>query len=746
MPRLVGLLRAGRARTPMLAAILLLATGAVAIAAPSGLLTPGSGGPQGLVAVGPVNPGHGFPDWYRDTNGLDLAPCMDPQDPYCGGAVVAPDNTAPITFPGNFPGEFFYQSATADGLTSAGGNTVLAEFALEGAFANGPVAAGDQMVFSRIRYKITDGLRPETQYKVTHPYGTDTITTDAGATGFFVTHDVGVTPGDFTQAMKGRVGPFLQWAPNPNDPTDVPPAGYIGDGVTPHTVTGSELGTNFVRVEGPGIGGAAGATNPNPCPTSGANAYSGPVNDCIQTNAFVLVGKKSTTGGVDVTQATYSRDADGTNKQVQVLAGSKPFQDIVVQDGDNGPGPGRLIATTPLRGDGSRYLAQVNVSGALPQYVDVVNRGDVPASTKHVKLTDTVKATAVYHVTKSAGGDKLHITASSSDKMLAGSELSLPQFADKALDATGQTDVATIAPPQTVTVRSSKGGSVTVPVAIDGEGLQALPLRAEAGPDLVVEQGTTVTLDGGGSSGNIDSLQWTGPDGITLTGADSAKATFTAPTTETTLTFQLKVTGNGETDTDDVQVKVKPVNPAKAVIAPVGATVLQNLPLTLDASGSDGAARFEWSQVDGTPVDLGSNTTSSKLTFLFPKTSTPITMRVRVRSSDDKTPAGGECVAPVCDTATITLTPEPDNLTNVRARNDGKGRWTVDGNSSVLVSNNVRVHSGPTADGALIGTALVDPTGAWKIDVRNSNVPVPSCRCVSVESDRGGLRLNVPMQ
>jgi hypothetical protein len=192
-----------------------------------------------------------------------------------------------------------------------------------------------------------------------------------------------------------------------------------------------------------------------------------------------------------------------------------------------------------------------------------------------------------------------------------------------------------------------------------------------------------------------------------------------------------------------VLVHVKPVNPAKAVISPVGGNVLQNLPLTLDAGASDGAARFEWSQVDGTPVNLGSDTTSSKLTFLFPKTTTPITIRVRVRSSDDKTPAGGECVAPLCDTATITLTPELDNLTNVRAKNDGKGRWVVDGDSSVLVSNNVRVHAGPTVDGTLIGTALVDPTGAWKVDVRNSKVAVPACRCVSVESDRGAVRLNV---
>src|SRR3954453_13487607 len=210
MNRLVGLLPTGRTRkVVVLATFLVLAVGAVAIAAPGGLLTPGASGPQGLVAVGPVNASNGFPDWFRDSNGVDLMPCDDPQDKYCGGAIPAPDPTQPPTFPGNFPDEFFYQQAGADSLVSAGGNKVLAQFNLEGAFANGPVKSGDQVVFTRIRYKIVDGLQSNTDYKITSPYGTDTVHTDAAETGFFVTQDVGVTPGDFSQALKGRVGPFL---------------------------------------------------------------------------------------------------------------------------------------------------------------------------------------------------------------------------------------------------------------------------------------------------------------------------------------------------------------------------------------------------------------------------------------------------------------------------------------------------------------------------------------------------------
>src|SRR3954449_4113852 len=747
MNRLVGLLPTGRARkVVLLATFLVLAVGAVAIAAPSGLLTENSAGPQGLIAVGPVNASNGFPDWYRDTNGVDLMPCDDPQDKYCGGAVPAPDPTPAPTFPDNFPEEFFYQQAGADSLVSAGGNNVLAEFDLEGAFGAGPVKAGDQMVFSRIRYKIVDGLKPDTDYKITQPYGTDTVHTDPGATGFFVTQDVGTTVGDFSQAMKGRVGPFLQWAPNPSNPADVPPTGYVGDGVTPHTVTGSQLNTNFVRIEGPGIGGGSTDTNPNPCNTTGANAYTGAVNDCIQTNNFVLVGKKSQTGGVDVTRATYERNATGGAAKVQVLAGSKGSQDLVVRDGDNAGGPGRKIPTTPLRADAGRYMARVDAPGALPATVDVINRGDTPQTVKNVTLTDSLTASAVYHTTASGGGDVLHVQASSSDGQLSPTSLTVDGF-NKNLGSAGSADIATLAPPDQVTVKSSKGGSVTVPVVIDGAGLAALPLRADAGIDQTVEQGSKVTLGGGGSAGDIDSMSWSAPAGVTLTGGTTATPTFTAPNAAGKLTFTLTVTGNGQTQTDSVDVTVKPSAPALAVIAPVGASVLQNLPLTLDATGSSGAT-FQWSQVSGTPVALNGDTTSSKLTFLFPKTATPIVMQVRVRRNDASTT---DCTLPTCDTAQITLVPTPDPLNAggnaLRAKWDGKDRWVISGGSNIQVSNNVRVYSGPTVGGSapLIGSALVDPTGAWKVDVRGSAVKPAACNCVSAESDRGGVALSIPL-
>ena len=189
----------------LLAGVILLGVAGVAVAAPTGSPVSSTGQPGGLIKAGPVNPDNGFPDWYRDSNKIDLEPCTDARDPNCNAPPV-PDAGAAPTFPDNFPDEFFYMLADAN-MTGNGGSKVLGEFALEGAFGSGPVKAGDQMVFARIRFRVTGGLQPNTEYTVTHPYGTDVLKTDAGASDLFITQDVGLTPGDFNGALAGRVDP-----------------------------------------------------------------------------------------------------------------------------------------------------------------------------------------------------------------------------------------------------------------------------------------------------------------------------------------------------------------------------------------------------------------------------------------------------------------------------------------------------------------------------------------------------------
>src|SRR5438093_3227995 len=124
-----------------------------------------------LAGLGPIDPANGFPLYYQDSTALALAPCLDA---VCAGpafVTTLPNPALPVSFPGNFPVEFFYSRAIAK--ATVGTVNVIYKAAVEGTFLNGVVAAGNQMVFSRIRVRI-DGLQPGGLYTVTHPYGVKT--------------------------------------------------------------------------------------------------------------------------------------------------------------------------------------------------------------------------------------------------------------------------------------------------------------------------------------------------------------------------------------------------------------------------------------------------------------------------------------------------------------------------------------------------------------------------------------------
>ncbi len=101
---------------------------------------------------------------------------------------------------------------------------------------------------------------------------------------------------------------------------------------------------------------------------------------------------------------------------------------------------------------------------------------------------------------------------------------------------------------------------------------------ADAGADLAVGPGASVTLDGSASAdpdGDVLSYAWTQTSGaaVALEGADTARATFTAPADTGALAFRLTVTDPGGLPAyDDVTVTVRDVGPRFA--APVSALTL----------------------------------------------------------------------------------------------------------------------------------------------------------------------------
>ena len=213
---------------------------------------------QGLTAVGAPDPANGYPKWYIDRNGVQLAPCLvTPADDPCALAGTFPNPAAPIVFPTNFPDEFFYMRATAriDGIGGGVGRADIG-YALEGAFggATGTAAdgAGAQIVFARFRIRVTAGLVPGATYTMTAPYGTQSfVAAGTGTINFTSDQGCAAAPCNFASLLTNtNVGPFVRW-----DATSAPPAGFIGQPAIAHGITGSPFGTNFFRLSGPNVGG-----------------------------------------------------------------------------------------------------------------------------------------------------------------------------------------------------------------------------------------------------------------------------------------------------------------------------------------------------------------------------------------------------------------------------------------------------------------------------------------------------------
>ncbi len=156
------------------------------------------------------------------------------------------------------------------------------------------------------------------------------------------------------------------------------------------------------------------------------------------------------------------------------------------------------------------------------------------------------------------------------------------------------------------------------------------PPLADAGPDIGVNQGDTVTLDGSGShdpDDEIISYLWQQTHGtpVTLSNYSAAMPVFAAPDaglSDESLTFELTVTDRrGITDTDSVTVTVVFVNRPPVADAGSDQWTKKGEIVTLDGSGSydsdDGIVSYQWLQTYGTWMTL-SDTAASRPTFTVP--------------------------------------------------------------------------------------------------------------------------------
>lgn len=373
-----------------------------------------------LMAVSPGTvpvDGTPIPLWYQDANGLQLTPCA-PATANCGVG------TGPFTPANPGGGEAFYNRAVAKLNAGPGGTAkITMTVAVEAAFA--PRFPDLPITFGRIESKIVGGA-PGATYTVTEPYGTQTIHADGAGLG--ITKDqIGcliasaAASCDFTAAIPTTISTYLAWDAGA-------PAGFLGNGVTPHTITGSPLGHNSFIISGDGLapdGGFATLTQPNwvvigklfnaTTPAFGSSpanfgdqrltTTSGPVNAVIRNDGggamtvnsvtlsganagdFALAGPTAcvgatvpANGGMCPVPITFKPTATGTRTATLTVndnALGSPHTIAIT-----GNGTQSVIATTP----GVSFGNQLVGTTTAPQTVAITNNGTASLNVSSVSV------------------------------------------------------------------------------------------------------------------------------------------------------------------------------------------------------------------------------------------------------------------------------------------------------------------------------------------------------------------------
>ena len=221
---------------------------------------------------------------------------------------------------------------------------------------------------------------------------------------------------------------------------------------------------------------------------------------------------------------------------------------------------------------------------------------------------------------------------------------------------------------------------------------------ANAGRDLTVWEGSTVTLPGSGWDPEGESLtyawaQTSGIPTVTLTGASSPRPRFVAPrtTVDLTLTFELTVTAGGASHTDTVDVTVQEL----VLLANAGPDQVVGEDETVRLDGSLSTVPFgesitySWSQTGGPSVTL-TGATTARPTFISPlgqPRDVTLTFTLTVSAAGDDSTATDtvdvivEAVGPAFTPGVLEADAGPDQTVDGgdRVRLDGTGSTGPDG-------------------------------------------------------------------
>ena len=372
---------------------------------------------------------------------------------------------------------------------------------------------------------------------------------------------------------------------------------------TGHGVSSALIAANTVRVvvtpaENNGVLGAGQIVTIPWILSSSATGGSTPLtltNVLFTDSSAIVVPGSFSHGSVRINYAPVASNKTVTTNEDQAVSNT-----LVATDSDNQPllytivtAPARgSVAITNANSGAFTYTPNANVNGT-DSFTFRASDGKVNSNVATVTITiaainDAPVLSPIGNRSVNEGATStitLSATDVDSSDLLNFSATGLPAFAT--LTNSGNRSASlTLAP------NYSAAGSYPITVTITDNGTPLLsasetftltvvnvnaPPTANAGPDKNANGGTAVSLPGSGSDldGTISSYAWSQVNGsaVTLSGATTATASFTAPavTRTTTLTFQLTVTDNGGAKgSDQVVVTVVPTGKPDLSLSAIG--------------------------------------------------------------------------------------------------------------------------------------------------------------------------------
>ena len=468
-----------------------------------------------------------------------------------------------------------------------------------------------------------------------------------------------------------------------------------GNGAFTYTLTGPGAATGLTLPNGlsyraPGVGDAHGGTIGGLPTTAAASAqYTLTVRDADGNTgagdraaltfslavaaadttpaSFAFTARSGVAPGTVVTSDTV------TISDINVLANISVSNGSLIVDGAAFSGNtirnGQTVAVkvTSSATLGGSVTATVNIGGVRANFVVTTRSAGTDATLSALTLADSNGGNVALNPAFAAGtatytavttSESVTVAATTTDANAAAPSITP---ADSAALTEGHQVATTTASTAIAVAVTAEDGSTTRTYRITVT-RQNDPPTAEAGADQTVDEGADVTLAGSGSDPERGALtyawrQTTGTPSVTLSNANRASASFTAPTqlvNDAVLVFELKVTDPlGKFATDTVMITVTAGdNDAPTANAGEDQTVGEGATVTLSGSGTDPENEdltYAWSQTSGTTMTLSGGNTATA-TFTAPSSLTANATLVFQLTVTDARNASGT------DSVTITVT------------------------------------------------------------------------------------------